>query len=54
MHIRFALYKKVGRAVAASEWTAGGAALEQIRGWVSINLGLGILVLLVTLMRWTT
>ena len=53
MTIRFVLYKKFGRAIAASEWTAGGAALAQIRMWVSIKLGLGILVLLVTLMRWT-
>jgi uncharacterized membrane protein len=54
MHIRFVLFKRLGRAVAASEWAAGGAALAQIRTWVSINLGLGVLVLLVTLMRWTT
>jgi len=53
MYIRFALYKKLGRALAASEWAVGGAALAQIRTWVSINLGLGVVVLLVTLMRWT-
>ncbi len=53
MHIRFALYKKLSRAVAASEWVSGGAALAQIRTWVSINLGLGVVVLLVTLLRWT-
>ena len=53
MHIRFVLYKRLGRAVAATEWTAAGAALAQIRSWVLINLGLGVLVLLVTLMRWT-
>jgi uncharacterized membrane protein len=51
MHIRFALYKKLSRAVAASEWAAGGAALAQIRTWVAINLSLGIVVELVTLMR---
>lgn len=54
MHIRFTLYKKFGRAVVASEWGAAGAALAQIRTWVSINLALGVLVLLVTLLRWTT
>ena len=54
MHIRFVLFNRLGRAVAASDWTAGGTALAQIRAWVSINLGLGVLVLLVTLMRWTT
>ena len=54
MHIRFALYKRFSRSVAASEWSAGGAALGQIRSWVSVNLGLGVLVLVVTLPRWTT
>ena len=53
MHIRFALFKRLGRAVAASDWNAGGVALAQIRRWVSINLGLGMLVVLVTLLRWT-
>lgn len=53
MHIRFALYKRLSRAVAAAEWAAGGTAMAQIRTWVSINLGLGVLVLLVTLMPWT-
>ena len=53
MHIHFVLYKKLGRAVAASEWAGGGDALAQIRTWVAINLGLGVLVLLVTLMRWS-
>jgi uncharacterized membrane protein len=53
MHIRFVLDKRLGVAVAASEWTAGDAALAQIRSWISSNLGLGVLVLLVTLLRWT-
>jgi uncharacterized membrane protein len=52
MHIRFALYKRLGRAVAESDWSAGGMALAQIRRWVSINLGLGVLIVVVTLMRW--
>ena len=51
MHIRFVLYKRLDRAVTASEWGAGGAALAQIRNWVSINLGIGVLILLVTLLR---
>lgn len=51
MHIRFVLYKRLGRAVAASEWVAGGATLAQTRNWVAVNLGLGVLVLLVTLLR---
>ena len=54
MHIRFVLFKRLGQAVAASDWSEGGAAMAQIRRWVSINLGTGVLVLLVSLMRWTT
>ncbi len=53
LHIRFALYKRLGRAVAASDVAAGGAAMAQIRRWVSINLGLGVVVVVVTLMRGT-
>jgi len=53
MHIRFALYKRLSHAVAQSDWPAGAAALAQIRLWVSVNLGLGVVVLLFTLMRWT-
>ncbi len=53
LHIRFALYRRLDRAVGASDWTAGGAALAQIRTWVSVNLGLGLLIVVVTLMRWT-
>ncbi len=51
MHIRFALYPRLGRAVEASDATAGGAAMAQIRRWVLINLGLGVLTVVVTLMR---
>jgi uncharacterized membrane protein len=54
MRIRFALYKRFSRAVAVSEWAAAGATLAQIRTWVSVNLGLGVLVVFVTLMRWST
>lgn len=51
MHIRFALYKRLARAVAASDWPAGGAAMAQIRTWVSINLGIGVVIVVVTLLR---
>ena len=53
MHIRFALYKRLGQAVAMCEWAIAGEALAQIRKWVSINLALGVLVLVVTLLRWS-
>ena len=54
MHIRFVLFKRLGQAVAASEWSAGAAVMAQIRRWVSINLGTGFLVLVVSLMRWSS
>lgn len=49
-HIRFALYKRLSQAVAASNWTAGGAALASIRTWVGINLSIGVLIIAVTLL----
>jgi uncharacterized membrane protein len=44
-HIRFALYKRLQRAVAANDWPAGGTALEQIRVWVNVNLAIGIAII---------
>src|SRR5690606_3050170 len=35
-HIRFVLFKRLSRAVGASNWSAGGAALASIRTWVGI------------------
>jgi len=52
MHIRFALHKRLGRALEAADIPAAGAALAQIRRWVSVNLALGILIVVVTVMRW--
>jgi uncharacterized membrane protein len=49
-HIRFALYKRLSQAVQAADWSAGAAALGQIRFWVLVNLGLGLLIVLVTLL----
>ena len=51
LHIRFALYRRLDRAVAAEQWAAAGQALAQIRQWVAVNLVLGTAVLLVTLLR---
>lgn len=50
MHIRFALFKRLGRAVAASDWEGCGAALTQIRQWVFLNLALGVVVVAVAMM----
>jgi uncharacterized membrane protein len=48
-HIRFALYKRLSTALAANDWPAGGAALAAIRQWVTINLCLGFVIVLVVL-----
>ena len=48
-HIRFGLYKRLSRATQALDWPAGAVALGQIRTWVLVNLGLGVLIVLVTL-----
>ncbi|ART55218.1 hypothetical protein CBP36_09200 [Acidovorax carolinensis] len=49
-HIRFALFKRLQRAVTASDWPAGGKALASIRTWVGINLVLGVLTVAVALL----
>ncbi len=48
-HIRFVIYKRLSRAVAAADWAAGGAALASIRVWVSVNLAIGVVIVVVTL-----
>jgi len=42
MHIYFAPFARLKRAVAAEDWKAGGAALNQIRILVGTNLALGL------------
>jgi uncharacterized membrane protein len=42
LHVFFAPYGRLKRAVAAEDWKAGGAALSQIRVLVGINLLLGL------------
>ena len=45
-HIRFALFKRLDRAVNAKDWPAGGQALGQIRQLVALNLALGTVIVL--------
>ena len=53
MHVFFAPYQRLVRAVTASDWPAGGAALAQIRRLVGFNTALGfITIALATLGRW--
>ncbi|WMD20442.1 CopD family protein [Achromobacter seleniivolatilans] len=44
-HIRFALYKRLRAAVAASDWPLGGQTMAVIRLAVGVNLILGIVTL---------
>jgi uncharacterized membrane protein len=46
-HIRLNLFRRLQRAVTAQDWPAGAAALGHIRRWVLVNLGLGVLVIVV-------
>lgn len=48
-YIRFALYQHLTRAVADAAWPAAGAALASIRTWVMVNLGIGVVIVAVTL-----
>lgn len=49
-YIYLGLFTRLEQAVAAADWPAGGAALAGIRRWVGINLSLGVLVVVQTLM----
>ena len=49
-HIRFALFKRLTRAVAAQDWPAGGAAMASIRTWVAVNLAIGVVIVAVTVL----
>jgi len=49
VYIRWVLYRRLGRAVAAANWADGAAALGQIRNWVVVNLLLGVVIVVVTL-----
>lgn len=53
VHIWFAPFRRLKRAVAAEDWKAGGAALNQIRILVATNLALGLLNVAVAMLgRW--
>lgn len=49
-HIRFALFLRLRRAIASADWPAGGAAMQSIRRWVSVNLALGVAIVGVTIL----
>lgn len=47
MHVFFGPYQRLRQAVAAEDWPAGGKALSQIRILVGINMGIGLLTVVV-------
>jgi uncharacterized membrane protein len=47
LHVFFAPYQRLKRAVAQQDWKTGGAALGQIRMLIGINLSLGLLTIAV-------
>jgi len=47
LHVFFAAFRRLERAVTAGDWKAGGAALGQIRRLVGINLILGLITITV-------
>lgn len=49
-YIRVVLYPRLSQAVTAMAWPAGGAALASIRGWVLVNLVIGVVIVVITLM----
>lgn len=48
--IRFRFFPGLGQAVARSDWPAGAACLARIRRWVTINLGIGVAVIVVAIL----
>ena len=46
-HLYFAPYPRLCRSVAANDWPTAGAALNQIRKMVGVNLSLGLLTMTV-------
>ena len=52
-HIRFALFKRFNDAVKFSVWDKAATAFDKLRLWVGINLSLGILIIVVTLLGRT-
>jgi uncharacterized membrane protein len=51
MHIKFSLHKKLARALAATDWSAGDLVLAKIHNWLAVNLGLGLAIVLIALLR---
>jgi len=48
-HIRFVLYKRLDLAVISADWPTAAAVLASLRTWVTVNLALGIVIIVITL-----
>ena len=53
LHVFFAPYNRLKKAVAAEDWPTGAKALNQIRLLIGINLALGILTVLIAVIGRT-
>lgn len=53
-YIRFALFGRLGRAVGAADWPLAALVLARIRFWVVVNLTIGVLIVLVTLLGFSS
>lgn len=49
-HIRFALFGRFAKAVVASDWPAAGKAMDTLRQWVFVNLVIGLVIVVFTLL----
>jgi uncharacterized membrane protein len=49
-HIRFVLWRAFDRAMAVSQPEAAAAALAAIRQWVSVNLAIGVALIVFVLL----
>jgi uncharacterized membrane protein len=47
LHVYFAPFRRLQRAVAAEDWPAGGRALAQIRVMIAVNLAIGLVVVVI-------
>lgn len=49
-HIRVVLYRRLSQSVKSADWTSGAAAINSIRQWMAVNLGLGVLIIVVAVL----
>lgn len=48
--IRFRFFPRLAQAISAADWPTAGGAMALIRRWVGINLVLGLVIIVVTLL----